>query len=325
MIKLKEIDKKILKELLIHGRKDFSKIAKNLNVTSKMVWNRYSILKKAGVIIGATTHVNYRKCYGLYTVFTIKMPPDRRDKAIENINKMSRVYIILKGIQKNILSIGITIENLNEIDSVKNKLSAITWADEIESEIWLDIINIPENLKALKIKTKNYQTNKKTYENTQTGKLKDPKIDNIDFEIIDLLSINGRMPFSQIAKKVGKSSDTITKRYHKMVESEILKVVIQINPLKLGYKGWITFNLTFSAKVSLQEKITEIINIPNIIHLVKTKGLFDLVVYVFVKDINQIFEMQKKFSNFDGLIKSENRINEIIQIWPTPKQCKTSF
>ena len=57
----------------------------------------------------------------------------------------------------------------------------------------------------------------------------------------------------------------------------------------------------------------------------KTKGLFDLVVYVFVKDINQIFEMQKKFSNFDGLIKSENRINEIIQIWPTPKQCKTSF
>lgn len=325
MKKLKEIDKKILKELLIDGRKDFSKIAKKFNVTSKTVWNRYSILKKAGVIIGSTTHVNYRKCYGLYTVFTIKMLSDRRDKAIETINKMSSVYIILKGIQKNILLVGITIENLNEIDMVKNKLSALTLADEITSEIWLEIVNIPENLKALKIKEQKNQNDKKTYENTQTSKPKDSKIDNIDFKIIDLLTINGRMPFRQIAKKAGKSSDTITKRYHKMVKSKILKVVIQINPKKLGYQGWITFSLTFSAKVSLQEKIKEITKIPDVIHLVKSKGPFDLVVYVFVREIDQIFEMQKKFSNFDDLIKIQTRVNEMIQTWPTPKQCKTTI
>ncbi len=56
------------------------------------------------------------------------------------------------------------------------------------------------------------------------------KLDKIDFEIIDLLSINERMPFRQIAKKAGKSNDTIAKRYNKLVKSKIIKVVIQINP-----------------------------------------------------------------------------------------------
>jgi len=325
MIKLKEIDKKILKELLINGREDLSKVAKNLSVKPKTVWNRYMVLKKAGVIIGATTHVHYRKCYGIYTFFTIKMLPDRRDKAIENIRKMPKVYVIVKGNQKTILSVGITIENLNQIDIVKNKLSSLTLADEIISEIWLEIINIPENLKTLKINKQNYSTDKKTSENKLIHKLTKTKIDKIDMKIIDLLSINGRMPFSQIAKKVGKSSDTIAKRYNKLVESNLLKIVIQINPIKLGYKGWMIFNLNFSAKVPLQEKIKEITKIPDVIHLVKAKGPYDLVVYVFVKDIDQILEMQNKFSNFNDLIKISILTNEILQIWPTPKQCKTTF
>ncbi len=133
------------------------------------------------------------------------------------------------------------------------------------------------------------------------------------------------MSFSKIAKKVGKAPDTIAKRYYKLVKRNVLKIVIQINPTKMGYKGWMIFNLTFSAKVPLQEKIKEIIKIPDVIHLVKTKGQFDLVVYVFVKDIDQIFEMQKKFSQFNDLIKINYLTNEIFQTWPTPKQCKTSL
>ena len=325
MIKLKEIDKKILKELLINGREDLSSVAKNLCVKPKTVWNRYMLLKKAGIIIGATTHVNYKKCYGIYTFFTIKMLPNRREQAIESIRKMPRVYVVVKGNQNTMLSVGITIEDINDIDLVKNKLYSLTLADKITSEIWLDIINIPENLKTLKIKKQNYSAEKKIQKNKQTHKPKVIKIDKIDLQIIDLLSINGRMPFSQISKKVGKSPDTIAKRYYKLVKRNLLKIVIQINPTKMGYKGWMIFNLTFSAKVPLREKIKEIIRIPDVIHLVKTQGQFDLVVYVFVKDIDQIFEMQKTFSQFNDLIKINNLTNEIIQTWPTPKQCKTTI
>ena len=292
-------------------------------MTSKTVWNRYKILKTNKVIIGATTHVNYKKCYGIFTVFSIKLPPNKNEKVIENIQKLPRVYIVSKGLKNDELIVGITVENINEIDTIKNTLSLITLSDEIISEIWLEVKNIPENLRIFAVKKQ--QNIENNIDNKQITYYKQIKLDKIDFKLIDLLSIDGRMSFSKISKKIGKSIDTIIKRYKKLVNNKILKVVIQINPIEIGYKGWMIFNLSFSAKISIQEKIREIIKIPDIIHLMKTKGLFDIVVYAFVKDIDQLFELQKKIVNINGLKNFKIINNEIMDIWPTPKQCKSTF
>ena len=292
-------------------------------MTSKTVWNRYKILKTNKVIIGATTHVNYKKCYGIFTVFSIKLPPNKNDKVIENIQKLPRVYIVSKGLKNDELIVGITVENINEIDTVRNTLSSITLSDEITSEIWLEVKNIPENLRIFAVKKQ--QNIENNIDNKQITYYKEIKLDKIDFKLIDLLSIDGRMSFSKISRKIGKSVDTIIKRYKKLVNNKILKVVIQINLIEIGYKGWMIFNLSFSAKVPLREKIREIIKIPDIIHLVKTKGLFDIVVYAFVEDINQMFEMQKRIVNMNGLKNFEIRNYKIMDIWPTPKQCKSTF
>ena len=292
-------------------------------MTSKTVWNRYKILKTNKVIIGATTHVNYKKCYGIFTVFSIKLPPNKNEKVIENIQKLPRVYIVSKGLKNDELIVGITVENINEIDTIKNTLSLITLSDEIISEIWLEVKNIPENLRIFAVKKQ--QNIENNIDNKQITYYKEIKLDKIDFKLIDLLSIDGRMSFSKISKKIGKSIDTIIKRYKKLVNNKILKVVIQINPIEIGYKGWMIFNLSFSTKISIQEKIREIIKIPDIIHLMKTKGLFDIVVYAFVKDIDQLFEMQKKIVNINGLKNFKIINNEIMDIWPTPKQCKSTF
>lgn len=292
-------------------------------MTSKTVWNRYKILKTNKVIIGATTHVNYKKCYGIFTVFSIKLPPNKNDKVIENIQKLPRVYIVSKGLKNDELIVGITVENINEIDTARNTLSSITLSDEITSEIWLEVKNIPENLRIFAVKKQ--QNIENNIDNKQITYYKEIKLDKIDFKLIDLLSIDGRMSFSKISRKIGKSVDTIIKRYKKLVNNKILKVVIQINLIEIGYKGWMIFNLSFSAKVPLREKIREIIKIPDIIHLVKTKGLFDIVVYAFVEDINQMFEMQKRIVNMNGLKNFEIRNYKIMDIWPTPKQCKSTF
>ena len=292
-------------------------------MTSKTVWNRYKILKTNKVIIGATTHVNYKKCYGIFTVFSIKLPPNKNDKVIENIKKLPRVYIVSKGLKNDELIVGITVENINEIDTARNTLSSITLSDEITSEIWLEVKNIPENLRIFAVKKQ--QNIENNIDNKQITYYKEIKLDKIDFKLIDLLSIDGRMSFSKISRKIGKSVDTIIKRYKKLVNNKILKVVIQINLIEIGYKGWMIFNLSFSAKVPLREKIREIIKIPDIIHLVKTKGLFDIVVYAFVEDINQMLEMQKRIVNMNGLKNFEIRNYKIMDIWPTPKQCKSTF
>ena len=54
--------------------------------------------------------------------------------------------------------------------------------------------------------------------------------------------------------------------------------------------------------------------IPDVIHLVNTKGSFDLVVYAFIKDINQLFDLQKRISSLDGLTKIKINNIEILNI-----------
>ena len=325
-MQLKEIDTKILRELLIDGRSDFVSIAEKLQITEKTVWNRYKFLKKMGVIIGATTHVDYQRSgYGIYVHFTIKMDPNRVNEAIIKIEKLPGLYMVAKGIQNYNVMVGLSMKNMNEIDNVKNRLHSITLADEILSEIWLEVKNIPENLQILLDEKQFYQPLKERTELKDKKDCNEVKVDNIDLEIIDLLSINGRMSFSAIAKEIGKSIDTISKRYKKLVKCNILKVVIQINPIKLGYKCMMMFNLSFSAKVSLVEKRNEIIMIPNVIHLVKTRGRFDFSVYAFVQDIEQLLDLQEKISRLNDLLKIEITSLKIFNVWPLPKQYISTF
>ena len=324
-MEIKKIDASILRELFIDGRTEFVAMAKKLDVTKGTVRNRYKAMKTAGIILGATTQVNYRKCgYGIYTTFSIEMDPKRRDRAIKSILELPGIYLAFKGTQNYFLHVGISIKNLAEIEKTKNKLSAITVADKISSDIWIDVKNIPENL-VLSGKNQIHSIEKKLADNKNTLNTKEGKLDRIDYEIIELLSINGRMSFRQIALKIGKSHDTITNRYKKLVENNMLKVVIQVNPTKIGYNGWMIIDLSFSSKVSTSEKINEILLIPDVIHLVKIEGLFDISIMVFVKDLEHLFEIQEKISKIENLSKINIQNLRLPESWPFPKQHKSTF
>jgi DNA-binding Lrp family transcriptional regulator len=61
MRQLTEIDIQIIKELLKDGRKRFSTIAQECKTSKDIIWKHYKELKKAGVIIGASTQMDCRK------------------------------------------------------------------------------------------------------------------------------------------------------------------------------------------------------------------------------------------------------------------------
>ena len=71
-------------------------------------------------------------------------------------------------------------------------------------------------------------------------------IDDIDRAIINKLSLNGRMPFAEIADPLGVSTETIVRRYEKLKENRDLKVVVEIDPTKIGYYAFGIFNFSFS-------------------------------------------------------------------------------
>ena len=61
------------------------------------------------------------------------------------------------------------------------------------------------------------------------------KVDNKDKQIMEMLAIDGRQPFSKIAKKINMSVSNTIKRYEKLKRNNLLKVVIQIDPTKKDF------------------------------------------------------------------------------------------
>ena len=149
-MRLAKIDEKLLRVLLINGRTDFSTLAKNLQVKEKTIWNRFHSMKKSGILLGSTIHIDYKRCgYGIYVNFLIKMDPNKIETKIKEIEKIPGFYFAFRGLRNNELTTGISVKNLNEIEKVKDKLSSITFAEMISPEVWLAVKNIPENFSSL--------------------------------------------------------------------------------------------------------------------------------------------------------------------------------
>ena len=90
---LDEFDKKILIQLEKDGRKPYSEIAKNLNISNTMVHQRVTRMKKIGILKGAGIILDERKLGYEWSAFTgLVLKEDSDSKTIiEELRKIPEV------------------------------------------------------------------------------------------------------------------------------------------------------------------------------------------------------------------------------------------
>ncbi len=90
---LDDYDKKILVQLEKDGRKPYSEIAKNLNISNTMVHQRVTRMKKIGILKGAGIILDERKLGYEWSAFTgLVLKEDSDSKAIiEELRKIPEV------------------------------------------------------------------------------------------------------------------------------------------------------------------------------------------------------------------------------------------
>jgi len=316
---LSKIDAEILHELLQNGRTSFAEIAKKLNISKKTVWQHYLIMKQKGVIIGSTLQLNYKKI-GYNNVVNIFGSLENRNlkQAIDQIQKIPKIYSVFPNDPERNLGICALLKDITELDRLRNQLRHEFNLQKIKTFSWLAIKNFPENLllhpnqkrSFLKIQTTNRKNENSKVEN----------LDSIDRKIIKILSSNSRISINALSKKIKASQYTISKKYKNLIQKNIIKSVIQINPKILGYKAFPIFDLAFSSQVVIKNIIDYLVNIPDIIHLIMTTGDFELIVYAFVRNIEQFLEIKEKIVNMKDLMDMKIVIHNILPVWPTPNQ-----
>ncbi len=322
MAKISELDSRILKDLLRDGRTGYDEIAANCRVTKNKIWKRCKAMEERGVISGATIQMNFGH-FGFDALATLLISVDAQqiDQTMEFIEKITevRAYRQYNSVY-NVRAVA-TLRDLNELDHIKQIIKRRLPTIGLKTYIWTGVRNIPENLNltgTLKDSRESYPRNLNKLCQRQNEHV---SIDELDKQIVEKLTLNGRSSFTQIAKEIGVSTDTVVKRYHRLREEGAIKVSIQINPNKIGYNSILDFNIAFMNLNGFSNSVVEeLAKIPDIIIITKTSGDFDLQVTAMIRDIAQSFAIQDEIARICGITKIEISTRKIPERWPTPQQ-----
>jgi DNA-binding Lrp family transcriptional regulator len=325
--KLNELDSKILRILLKDGRTSYDELASECRVSKNAAWKRYKAMEKKGIIEGATVQINFGH-FGFDALATllISVNAQQIEQVMEFIGKITEVRAYRQYNSVYNVRATTTLRDLNELDHVKQVIKQKLPTIGLKTYIWTGVRNIPENLNFTGILKDTNEGNQRNLGKATFLPKHGTAIDELDKQIVEKLTLNGRASFTQISKQLGISTDTVVKRYHKLREKGALKVSIQINPNKIGYTSILDFNIAFTTPGVLSHSVVEsLAKIPDIIIITKTSGDYDLQVTAMIRDIAESFAIQDQISRISGVTKIEVSARKIPDKWPTPQQYLSTF
>ena len=314
MLKVSELDEKILKVLLQDGRKGFVDIARECGKTKDKIWKHYKAMEKKRIITGATIQLNF-SLLGFDALATLLIDVDAKQihSMMRYIDKIPEVHAYRQYNTVYSIRAVTALKDLNQLDHVKEIIRNRLPTAGLKTFISTDVKNTPENLQ-LTSRNSGLQNVK------PTKKPLNPQakyhIDDLDAGIIDELKMNGRMTFTSIAKKIGTSTDTVVKRYQKLRENRIIRATIQIDPTKLGYSAILDFQIALAHQSDSLSAVDSLAKIPNVTTIAKTSGDYDLQLSAMIKNTQQMFTLQDRILRTPGVMKMELSARKIPNRWP---------
>ncbi len=324
MKNLEKIDSKILGMLLVDGRRTFTSIAEATNTSVDIVSKHFSEMEKAGVIVGATVQQNYPLLgYQGVTSILIRSESQHTDEIIEYLQRFPRLSVsAIYGSNFNIMLIT-TIKGIKDLERITEMIKKRCSVSATRTLLWTDVRNIPENL------TKNLSGElgiKKSEPKPPEAKNGRCSFDDLDLKIIDELTMDGRAPFSRIAESIGSSTDTVKRRYDRLVDNGFIKVSVQFNPQLLGYKAFIHFLISLSHQSELGEVVEVLSNIPNVSFITRLSGGdYDLLVCVLIEETEDLFSVTDQIRKIADVEKMDSYMRRLLPCWPGPRQYISTF
>ena len=132
--------------------------------------------------------------------------------------------------------------------------------------------------------------------------------DQIDCQMIELLQKDGRIPNTEIAKKLGVSEATVRSRLNRLIEEEYIQIVAVSNPMKLGFE--IVGNIRIHVDIRKMDKIIkELKNLKPLWFIVQTTGGTGIDTEFVVKSLEELNELIfDNINKIDGIIRTETSL-----------------
>lgn len=131
------------------------------------------------------------------------------------------------------------------------------------------------------------------------------RLDETDREIISHLQYDGRMPFTEIANKIGISEGAVRRRVKILTEEGVLQIVGIVEPQFLDWNaaGMIGVNVQAG---TIEDAAAEIAQFPEVSYLFMASGGFDLFIEVYCRDREHFVNfLNEKLQHVPGVSRTE--------------------
>lgn len=142
------------------------------------------------------------------------------------------------------------------------------------------------------------------------------RIDEIDRNILRLLQEDGRMSYSEIARRTGIPESTVRLRVKKLIEEGIIrKFAALINPFKAGY-NIVAFIAVDVEPNKIKRAVEELSKLPEVDVLGIATGAHDVLMQVTVKDLQELESfLIEKLGKIEGIKSTETSILTSVKKW----------
>ncbi len=131
------------------------------------------------------------------------------------------------------------------------------------------------------------------------------RLDETDRAIIAQLQYDGRMPFTDIANRLGISEGTVRRRVKQLMDDGVLQIVGIAEPQLLGWNAAAMIGVTVQAG-QVNAVAQQIAQFPEVSYLFMASGEFDLFVEVFCKDREHlVFFLNQKLQQIPGIQQTQ--------------------
>jgi len=130
-----------------------------------------------------------------------------------------------------------------------------------------------------------------------------PLLDALDVKILELLQVDGRMPFTKIAKEVSVSEATVRALVNRLTRSRMVKFVTDIDPNDLGLV-YVYVGVRIQGP-AMQRAIEVIKQIPEIIYIVVCTGTFDAMCEIVCRNNDDLMRLLQEVRKTPGVSRVE--------------------
>ena len=294
MEKLDLKDRKILYQLDINSRQSFSQVGKKVGLHKDVVAHRVKRLQEKGIIVRFNTLIDNLKmgynCMRFYFNYQY-INPEIKKQIIDHFVNFKRTQIVASPEGGIDLCVFMLAKNVSEIHSFWQQTLS-KYRDYFAQQIIAPYIGETIYTKSFLLDDKDNRINLIV---KRGGEI--VYYDNLDFQILHLLARNSRIPTIDIAKKLNRTTMTISKRIKRLIElGVILKFHITINWNLIGYR-WFKVDLYLKDYNKIHQIIKFIEANPHLSYIDKTLGYADLELELIVKNENQLWQIIEEISN----------------------------